>query len=368
MSAGGEANFRRRFSAAAGARRVRWIPFLLAFAPGCMIVDVGVTNPVPDVRTVAVVPFFNQSDERAVDGRNLAELYASELQKVPGVEVIPVGVVHTAMRQYQMQNLAGPQDAAKLAMLLNADAVVIGSVTEYDTYHPPRIGLSIAWYSPYRDLEFQPGIPVEPHVRRHIRKDLYEQRKAELKYRLRKLLPRNRPVVEGEIIYSEAATPATTQKVPVPPAPGVEAWETPTSEPSKWNPPPAPPSEPKESGDAGRNFKPPVIIRGQSPPILRAPGTLPTGSKEAREIVPSPPIRPLMTYTKVFDARDSATTAAFRDFLELGDDPRPANWTARLQWADEFPRFAMHMMIAEMFQLHGGQARRRIVFKWRKHE
>lgn len=368
----------------------RWLIacLMLACAPGCMIVQVGVTNPVPEVRTVAVVPFFNQSDERAVDGRQLATLYASELQKIPGIEVIPVGVVHTAMRQYEMEDLNGPQDAAKLAVLLNADAVVIGSVTEYDPYNPPRIGLSIAWYSPYKS-KFEPGVPVDPYVRKRIRRDLYERRKGRLKSRIRRVLRREPKYIEGEVIYESpvptASTPTKTPTTvsPTPPpatsAMTVPPTPTPVSNPStgatvpktrppaSWKPPLAPPSEPEPSSEKHDRFKPPVIIRGQSP-MLRAPGRLTSGS-ELTEVAAKPvPIKPLMTYTKIVDASDSATTAAFRDFLELRGDPRPGDWTAKLQWADEFERFAMRMMIVEMFQLHGGQARRRVVFKFRKHK
>ena len=66
---------------------------------GCLraIVDVGVTNPIPGLSKVAVVPFFNLSEERAVDGRRFASAYFAELQKVPGFEVLPIGVAEQAM-------------------------------------------------------------------------------------------------------------------------------------------------------------------------------------------------------------------------------------------------------------------------------
>ncbi len=43
------------------------------------MVQIGVTNPIPGLTTVAVVPFLNLSPERAVDGRRFALTYASEL-------------------------------------------------------------------------------------------------------------------------------------------------------------------------------------------------------------------------------------------------------------------------------------------------
>src|SRR6202522_3970018 len=71
--------------------------FAALLAPGCAMVQLGVTNPLPGLSTVAVAPFLNLSAEKAVDGRRFALTYASELQKVPGFEVLPVGVTEVAM-------------------------------------------------------------------------------------------------------------------------------------------------------------------------------------------------------------------------------------------------------------------------------
>jgi len=341
---------------------VRIVCVLLAAAvlPGCLIVDVGVTNPVPGISTVAVVPFFNQSDERTVNGRLLASHYTSELQKTPGLEVIPVGVVETTMRQYGLQDLAGPEDAARLALLLKADAVVIGTVTEYSPYYPPRLGLSVAWYSPFRQ-EFRPGIPVDPKARRRVHDDLKARRKAEAEARkeerrLRKLLERGEIVTDSPGCHLRDMSAPT---IPVLPDSGM---------PDR---PGGPRLEPFNPDPDDARFLPPIIIRGQSAaPSVAAttPGRTGKGAVDAIKLPVSKRLQPLMTYTRVFDGSDSATTAAFRDYLELQGDGREADWMARLEWADEFHRFACHMMIVEMLTLHGGEGRRRVVLKWRKYK
>jgi hypothetical protein len=117
---------------------------------GCAIVEVGMRNPVVGLETVAVAPFFNLSQERTVDGREFALAYYAELQKVPGFEVLPVGVTERAMVENGI-SLTGPDDAVRLAQILDVDAVVIGAVTDYDPYNP-RIGLKVAWYSPRQFL------------------------------------------------------------------------------------------------------------------------------------------------------------------------------------------------------------------------
>ncbi|MGE3314142.1 MAG: hypothetical protein AB7O26_03425 [Planctomycetaceae bacterium] len=137
---------------------------LLIFAlPGCVILDIGVTNPVPGLSTVAIAPFINLSHERAVDGRRFALAYYTELQKVPGFEVLPVGVTEAVIVDNNL-HLNNPDDVLKLARILNVDAVVVGAITDYAPYYPPRIGMQVEWYSP-QPIAFYPGIQYEPQTR-----------------------------------------------------------------------------------------------------------------------------------------------------------------------------------------------------------
>jgi hypothetical protein len=149
--------------------KLRLLPALFAvlLAPGCVMVQIGVTNPIPGLTTVAVAPFLNLSPERAVEGRRFALAYASELQKVPGFEVIPVGVTEVAMIDGKI-DLNDVDEVLKLAKILRVDAVVVGAVTEYSPYYPPRIGLQVNWYSP-RAWAFYPGIQTEPATRAQLK-------------------------------------------------------------------------------------------------------------------------------------------------------------------------------------------------------
>ncbi|HET6325309.1 MAG TPA: hypothetical protein VFG04_11590 [Planctomycetaceae bacterium] len=135
-------------------------------APGCAMIQIGVTNPIPGLSTVAVAPFLNLSAERATDGRRFALAYATELQKVPGFEVLPVGVTETAMVDAKI-DLNDVDDVIKLAKVLRVDAVVVGAITDYSPYYPPRIGLQVSWYSP-RAWAFYPGIQTEPAARQQL--------------------------------------------------------------------------------------------------------------------------------------------------------------------------------------------------------
>jgi hypothetical protein len=118
-------------------------------------------NPFPQLSRVAVAPFFNQSDEKTVDGRDFAMAYYAELQAVPGFEVVPLGVVEEAIIRNHI-NLSSPSEARRLAQVLNVDAVVIGAVTDYSPYYPPRCGLRVEWYAAnpgYHEIPPGYGLP-----------------------------------------------------------------------------------------------------------------------------------------------------------------------------------------------------------------
>lgn len=141
---------------------MRWMRCLLMLLvagalQGCAIVQVSVRNPVVGLEKVAVAPFFNLSSERAASGYDFAEAYYTELQKVPGFEVVPVGITDRVIKENQL-TMEGPDDALRLAKILNVDAVVVGAVTDYDPY-VPRVGLKVSWYS-NQDWEFLPNIPA----------------------------------------------------------------------------------------------------------------------------------------------------------------------------------------------------------------
>lgn len=268
---------------------------------GCIIVAVDVTNPVPGLTTVAVAPFFNVSQEPVVDGRQFALAYYAELQKTPGFQVVPVGIVEQAIRDNRLQMSSGA-DACRLADILGVDAVVVGAVTDYSPYYPPRVGLQVSWYS-NQPWTFSPSPPVTLDTKRAA-KDCR---------------PEHKPHWYWPFGGSECA-------------PETGAANLPTN-----------------------------VVRAQSPatiPVVNGPPTT--------VAVPSfDPTVPFMSYTRLFDGADAKLTARLRDYVELNGDLRAGGWEAYLQRSDDYIRFTAHLMVVEMLQLHGGEARRRIVFKMR---
>jgi len=105
------------------------------------------SNPFPDIKKVAITPFATDEASASVPlERSLtyAEAFASELAQFPGFEVV---------RAYSAASDPPPQQPGYGVMVsggesrdsakdLDVDAVIIGSITEYDPY-TPRIGITL---------------------------------------------------------------------------------------------------------------------------------------------------------------------------------------------------------------------------------
>lgn len=112
-------------------------------------------NPDPDLQTIAVAPFFNAT-MGTLDAERIGDLFASELVQCGVARVQrPHEVLEAAYRlrfpeggaapaAVRIQDLiTEPADAVRVAKALKADAVIVGTVTEYDPYFPPVLGMAI---------------------------------------------------------------------------------------------------------------------------------------------------------------------------------------------------------------------------------
>lgn len=331
----------------------RWACILLGLllAPGCAVVDIGVSNPIPGLSRVAVVPFFNLSTEPAADGHRFAEAYFAELQKVPGFQVLPVGVAEAAIQDHRL-NMQNPDDAIKLGKLLGVDAVVVGAVTDYSPYYPQRVGWQVSWYSAHPWI-FSPGVPIDPSAREAYLKA--EDGPCDpvsggwwhrFTHRCQRCARDVR--AEHDVVFRGQSDPT------FPPRPDL--------------------SQPPNPGLIEPLAPPRPLIRPDHA-TEPAPPNVPPAFEELLENLPAstggpPPIprEPIMAYTRLFDGADAALTATFRDYLELRDDLRAGGWRASLHRPGDFIRFTAHRMVVEMLALHGGETRRRVVFLHRRED
>ena len=95
---------------------------------------------------VAVAPALNFSGSPDFDPVVVADLMASELSHVDGFDVLPVSRVLAVLAQQGRGEVESPDHALEIADTLGADAILVFSVTEYDPYEPPVVGITAQLY------------------------------------------------------------------------------------------------------------------------------------------------------------------------------------------------------------------------------
>jgi len=347
-----------------------------------------VRNPFPQLSRVAVAPFINLSDEPTVDGNQFAVAYYNELQAMQGFEVVPVAVVDTVMRQHniQLHDLQG-REARRLAQVLGVDAVVVGAVTEYSPYYPPRCGLRVEWYTAnpcFHPIPPGYGLPWGTPAEEFIPEPLvYEAEMALARAQLATQTP------EYEALPEALPTPPRTQpRLLTPPEQGK------LSSPKSWHEGPPVPEKTEAGGSEKSNVpKRPredklalaaydaatgqfaATGRSAATEMPGAPGMiLPPGWPDARGFHPPGPKpyrpaciptgKPVLEHTRIFHGNDPHFTEALASYEHFRDDARFGGWEAYLQRSEDFIRFCCHLHISEMLSARGGAGKTQVVWSW----
>jgi len=336
---------------------------VLPWAGGCELMpDVShepvIRNPFPQLSRIAVAPFFNLSDEPTVDGRRFALAYFAELQAVPGFEVVPVSVVDAAMREHHIE-LSDPRQARRLAQLLDVDAVVVGAVTDFSPYYPPRCGLQTQWWAAnpcYHPIPPGYGLPWCTPDEEYIPPSLvYEAEFALAKAQLTTQTP------------AGAGTGGKGAKGP--------AEELPGPVPRADDPPPLPDGannvpgssiqlagaeDPSSAAPVGGGLAPPLIAAGFWPgpdsfsPSCPQPIRPPCLQSDA----------PVMSHTAIYNGHDDHVVQALETYYYFRNDARFGGWESYLQRSEDFIRFCCYMHISEMLSARGGAGQTRVVWGW----
>jgi hypothetical protein len=104
-------------------------------------------NPLPQLRNVAVVPFYNETGNPNFDGRKFAACFANELQRIPGFNVVSNTTVEKTMLVNNLHKFENTDDIRYLAQLLKVDAIVIGKVHYFNDHYPPKVKFETEWYA-----------------------------------------------------------------------------------------------------------------------------------------------------------------------------------------------------------------------------
>lgn len=105
------------------------------------------TSPYPQRRLLAVAVLSNESGSSAADGVALADHLVHQLETAPNVDVLPLNRTIAHMEAMGLNRVSSPADALALMRAMGADGLVAGSITAFDPYDPPRIGMVIELYT-----------------------------------------------------------------------------------------------------------------------------------------------------------------------------------------------------------------------------
>lgn len=337
-----------------------------------------VHNPFPQLSRVAVAPFLNLSDEPTVDGRQFALGYFAELQATPGFEVVPLGVVEEAMIEYRI-DLSNAGEARRLAQVLSVDAVVVGAVTDYSPYYPPRCGMRVEWYTAnagFHEIPAGYGLPWGTPEEEYIAPDVVFDAEMAL---ARAQMATQSPACD--VMDVPAPMPPMDTANPLQRAgPSEDLFER--QKPEAMPPPPeedatatsygetalAAPVPDEISGAIGNDVAidpaAQIIFGGELPPEWPDPrGFVPPGPSPVRPacVVNAGPV---MTHTRIFQGHDPEFTAALAAYVDFRDDARFGGWRSYLERSDDFIRFCCHLHISDMLRARGGASETRVVRNW----
>lgn len=95
----------------------------------------------------AVVPLSNESGTELVDPLVVSDKIVAAAEEVDGVRTVPLNRTLQAMSSMEMRGVQTPEQVRQLAAAMGVDGIIFGSITAYDPYDPPTIGMSLALYS-----------------------------------------------------------------------------------------------------------------------------------------------------------------------------------------------------------------------------
>lgn len=341
--------------------------FILATA-GCSLFPEtrqrdSIHNPFPQLKRVAVLPFFNQSSEPTVNSDLVAEKYYAALQAIPGFEVLPVGVAKARWLQFSLAH-GEPRTGAEfqqLAREMGVEALVVGSVTDFNAYYPPRLAMTVHWYAANEGFHPIPagyGLPwgteQEKDIPRHI------AREAEFE------LARSQLATQMPLSAERTELLSSTGPNPLRPVAGLDTLT---------------PPDVSESGGDAIDSSAGSEAGGDTLPVgthhldgFAMDPTLPANWPDPTDLIPDPPspVRPIaitnhepvLSHTKLYRGDDAYFTNRLADHVETGDDARPGGWQGYLKRSDDFIHFCCHLHITEMLESRGGRDQSDLILRW----
>jgi hypothetical protein len=294
--------------------------------------------------------------------------------------------------------------------------VVVGAVTDFSEYYPPRIGLRVEWYTAnpgFHEIPAGYGLPWGTPEEEFIPDSLvYESQMALAKAEFAAktpdcegmCVPLSAPP-SGEVAKTQAdsaaeqsAKPQAAEEDGLQPGDGVEAAPVEEEEsvpqasslrvvdgevrlaqaveelPAREDARDAESEEAQVNADArdevaattgATGASDGVNATSTSEKVLRDPHC---PAPAAPPLVDRPPCvpwhGPVLAHTRIYRGNDADLTEALEGYVSFRDDHRFGGWKSYLSRSEDFVRFCCHMHISEMLSARGGSRKSEVVYRW----
>ncbi len=263
-----------------------------------------------------------------------------------------------------------------MAKKLGVDAVVIGTVTDFNPYYPPRCGMRVEWYAAnegFHEIPAGYGLPWGTSKEEYIPERLVFEAEMAL---AREQLATQTPIVDDSSMGGAPAvlTPVREQPELIGTPETGDEWRQRDGDVEALPPPP------ESDGVRGADFAAPIDETDPStaPAVtgggIVATDILPNEWPDARGFTPAgpsatrppakPPPGPVMTHTRIYRGSDPDFTAALAAYVGFRDDARFGGWQSYLSRSEDFVRFCCHLHLVETLTARGGGGETRVVRRW----
>ena len=377
---------------------------LVLVCAGCSLVpDVKhkpqLINPFPQLRTIAVLPFSNQSEEPTLSGERVALAYSNELQAIRGFEVLPLGAVRAKLIEFR-RPLASGEDFQDFARFLGVDAVLIGSITDYDPYYPPRMSMKVNWYAAhpgFHPVEPGYGLPwgtkAEKDIPRWVHQEAQRALAREQLATQTPILPNTGPIMPEDRPNNKSLQPSERMN-----SLQLDAGESGRGLPQHQNelrmdnvPLERTPAEELPATQDVTKATASVLRAGYDQQFELEQGYgeqgymeqeefsafgdgLPENWPDPRGFIPDSPmenrpvfrpqVEPIISHMRNFNGHDEDLTEQLAEYFYYRDDARFGGWQAYLQRSEDFIRFCCYLHLYETLISRGGQDESRLILRW----
>lgn len=112
----------------------------------------------------AVVPPANESGTSVFDPAVIGDKLVAAVSQTRGLACLPVNRTIAGMRALGLERVTTPAEAQQLARVLGVDGVLVPTVTAYDPYDPPVLGLAVSLYTVPGGLEAPADVLFDPRL------------------------------------------------------------------------------------------------------------------------------------------------------------------------------------------------------------